>query len=180
MSVEWEPVDGKPLSRFRTTKGNKMTLTVLQQNVIDALDGVIGANVAVAKTLRNLIDGHDYDSPEASTEVKAVGEYIRTFNGEVVAVDSLRKSKDAVRIKAVQRYDALSKAWLAYRATCKGKETANKKAAVKKIQILSTPKQFSGFAKAQIAALRKREKADFDLPKMIAAWGAVLKVAETK
>lgn len=157
-----------------------MTITVLQQAVVDALDGVIGANMTVAKTLRSLIDGHDYDSPEASTEVKTVGEYIRTFNGEVVAVDSLRKSTDAARIKAVQRYDALSKAWLAYRAEAKGKQTANKKAASKKIEILSTPKQFSGFAKAQIAALRKREKADFSLPKMIAAWIAVQKIAETK
>ena len=157
-----------------------MTITVLQQAVIKALDGVIGANVTVAESLRNLIKGHDYDSPEASTEVKAVGEFIRTFNGEVVAVDSLRKSTDATRIKAVQRYDALSKAWLAYRAVCKGEKTANKKAATKKIEILSTPKQFSGFAKAQVAALRKREKADFNLPEMIAAWVLIQKIAEKK
>ena len=150
----------------------------LEKEVIARADAQIKAEGFTKEALEQLLDGNDVTSEEASAIVKTLNEKIRTFNGEIVAVDSLRKSKEAPRILAVRRYDTISKAWLALRAEAKGTTTKKKQGA--KIEILSTAKQFSGFAKAQIAALRKREKADFPLSEMVAAWVQIQKIAETK
>ena len=153
----------------------KVVFSRLQQAVVDACDAQNDAEDFTAGAILTLLDNNEVLSDEASSTVKTLNELVRTFNGEVVAVDALRKSKDAARTKAVRRYDTISKAFLALRNDAKGTTgKRTKKAAT--IVVLVTAKQHSGFAKAQQAALRKREKADFPIVEMIAAYAAIEKI----
>ena len=174
-------VDGKPLSRFWPTWRNIMAIakTVfnkLQQAVIDAVDAQWGAENFTRGAIMALLENNEVLSDEASTTVKTLNELVRTFNGEVVAVDALRKSKESARVKSVRRYDTISKAFLLLRNDAKGLVTGSKKANTKPIPVLVTAKQHAGFARAQQAALRKREKADFPIVEMIAAYAVIEKI----
>ena len=160
-------------------KGNimaiaKVVFNRLQQAVVDACDAQNDAEDFTAGAILALLDNNEVLSDEAAATVKTLNELVRTFNGEIVAVDALRKSKDAARTKAVRRYDTISKAFLTMKNDAKGTGKRTKKAAT--IVVLVTAKQHSGFAKAQQAALRKREKADFPIVEMIAAYAAIEKI----
>ena len=148
----------------------------LQQAVIDAVDSQNDAEDFTAGAILALLDSNEVLSDEAAATVKTLNELVRTFNGEIVAVDALRKSKDVARTKAVRRYDTISKAFLTMKNDAKGIGKRTKKAAT--IVVLVTAKQHSGFAKAQQAALRKREKADFPIVEMIAAYAVIERIIE--
>ena len=174
-------VDGKPLSRFRPTWRNTMAQATvvfnkLQQAVVDAVDAQGSAEDFTRGKIMALLEGDEVISDEASATIKTLNELVRTFNGEVVAVDALRKSKEPARKKAVRRYDTISKAFLLLKNDAKGLVTTNRTKKLQPITVLVTAKQHSGFAKAQQAALRKREKADFPIVEMIAAYAAIEKI----
>jgi hypothetical protein len=148
-----------------------------ESRVIEAADGLIGATITLREAMVKFVGNVKASlTDEAAERVKTLQEKVRTFNGEVVSVDSLRKSKEAARLNAVRRYDTISKAWIALRAEANGNAVTTKKKG-RAIPVLITSKQIGQFAAAQSAALAKREKADFDLPRMRAAWMAIAAIA---
>ena len=148
----------------------------LQQAVVDAVDAQNNSEDFTRGKIIALLEGDEVLSDEAATTVKTLNELVRTFNGEVVAVDALRKSKEPARKKAVRRYDTISKAFLLLKNDAKGLVSTNRTKKTQPIAVLVTAKQHAGFARAQVAALRKREKADFPLPEMVAAYIAIEKI----
>ena len=155
----------------------QIAFDVAESRVIEAADGLIGATVTLREAMVKFVGSVKASlTDEAAERVKTLQEKVRTFNGEIVAVDSLRKSKEPVRLSAVRRYDTISKAWIALRAEANENGPAAKKKG-RAIPMLITSKQIAAFAAAQSAALAKREKADFDLPRMRAAWLAIAAIA---
>ena len=154
----------------------KTVFTAAEQKVVNATDDVISAGITLREAVIALCGGMgNILTDAAATAMKTVMEKVRKFNGEVVAVDALRKQKEPARQRAVNRYDTISKEWIGLRKDAKNEPRSNGKG--RAIPVLITAKQHEQFCNKQVAELSKREKADFDISRLKACYMEAAKIA---
>jgi hypothetical protein len=158
-----------------------------EQTCVDAANGVIdGGNT--------LMDACRAFKGEPAEFLKKVRTFLVKGELKVVSVRDLRNGNEAQK-KAATLFDTLSSSFrrvkeekrtpvekaTAEKASKKAKQKRTADAKAKVIaSVAESPKAVIKFAEVQIAMLKQKEKAPYDLLKAIAAWQAVVVVYTAK